>query len=101
MDRLTSHGILLDVSAAELERTIIRSLSADSISSIRNDLFTEAMDASLATVGDALVKRRKTNGGKSVKQKHASDIWQLVCSLKNKTSAPRMLLRNGNDLKMG
>ena len=59
------------------------------------------MDAGLATVGDALVKRRKTNGGKSVKQKHASDIWQLVCSLKNKTSIPRTLLRNGKRSKDG
>ena len=68
----------LEVSASEFERTITQSLSSDFISGIRNDLFSEAMNTGLASAGDALVMRRKTNGRKTVKQKHASDIWQLV-----------------------
>ena len=99
MNRLAIHGINLEVSASEFERSITRSLSAGSISSVRNDLFTEAMEAGLASVGDALVKRRKTNCGKTVKQKHVSDLWQLVCSIKNKTPIPRTLLRNGKRSK--
>ena len=35
------------------------------------------------------------NGGKTVKEKHASDICQLVGAIKNKTAIPRTLLRNG------
>ena len=78
---------MVDVCASELERSITRSLSAGSISSIRNDLFSEARESGLTTAGDALVARRKTNGGKTVKGKHASD--------KSKTALPRTLLRNG------
>ena len=40
-------------------------------------------------------KRRKTNGGKTVKQRHVNDIRHLVCSIKSKTSVPRILLQNG------
>ena len=83
------------MSTLEFERCTTRLLSTDCSSSSRNDLFTEAMEASLASAGDALVKRIKKNGGKTVKQKHASDIQQLVCSIKNKTPLPCMLLRNG------
>ena len=95
MNRLANHGINLDVCESELERSITRSLSAGSISSIRNDLFSEARESGLTTAGDALVARRKTNGGKTVKGKHASDICQLVGAIKSKTALPRTLLRNG------
>ena len=37
-------------------------------------LFSEA---SLAAAGDALVTRRKTNGGKTVKEKHVTDILRI------------------------
>ena len=43
--------------------------------------------------------RRKTNGGKTVRGKYASDICQLVSSIKNKTVIPRTLLRNGKRSK--
>ena len=95
MNRLVNHGINLDMCVSELGRSITRSLSAGSISSIRNDLFLEATESALTTPGDALVTRRKTNGGKTVKEKHASDICQLVGAIKNKTAIPRTLLRNG------
>ena len=95
MNRLANHGINMDVCASELERAITRSLSASSISSIRNDLFSEARKSGLTAAGDALVARRKTNGGKTVREKQASDICQLVGAIKNKTVLPRTLLRNG------
>ena len=72
MNRLANHGINVEVSASELERCITR------ISSIRNNLFSEATEYGLTAAGDALVTRRKTNGGKTIKEKHASDICQLV-----------------------
>ena len=65
MDHLAVHGINLEVSASEFERSITQVLSTDSISSIRNVLFTEASEVGLALAGDALVKRRKMNGGKT------------------------------------
>ena len=95
MDRLTIHGINVDMSASELERSNTRQLTVDSISSIRNALFTEAMESGLVSVGDILVKRRKMNSGKTVKQKHVSDIWLLVRAIKSKASIPQTLLRNG------
>ena len=69
MDGLTFHGINVDMSASELERSITHQMMVDSISSIRNALFTEAMESGLVSVGDVLVKRRKTNSGKTVKKK--------------------------------
>ena len=83
MDRLTIHGINVDMSASELERSITHQMTVDSISSIRNALFTEAMESGLVSVGDVLVKRRKTNSGKTVKQKHVSDIWLSVRAIKS------------------
>ena len=99
MDCLTAHGINTDLNAAEFEHCFIRTLSTDAISNVRNALFVGAKEANLVSLGDALVQRRKTNGGKSVMQKHASDIWQLVCSIKSKTSVPRTLLKNGKRSK--
>ena len=64
------------------------------ISSIRSELFLDAKESGLDAGGDALVTRRKTNGGKTVRGKHASDICQLVSSIKNKTVIPE-----GNGLK--
>ena len=81
------------------ERRLIHTLSADYISHIRTVLFDEAVEARLVDDGDALVMRKKTNGGKSVKQKHVSDIWQLVRSIRNKVRVPRTLLRNGKRSK--
>ena len=77
----------------------MRSIPSSRISSIRNELFLEAKEAGLATAGDALVTRRKTNGGRTVKGKHASDVCLLVSSIKNKTTIPRTLLRNGKRSK--
>ena len=45
--------------------------------------------------GSSLVQRKKVNGGKTVRQKHVADIVQLVCSIKDGTPLPRILLKNG------
>ena len=60
MNCLVNHGINLEASLSELERSIIRSIPTSSISSIRDDLFSEAKESGLAAAGDALVTRRKT-----------------------------------------
>ena len=70
-------------------------LTDDTIKCVRDILFLEALEASLATSGDTLVQRRKTNGFKLVKQKHITDIWHLVHSIRSNTLVPRTLLCNG------
>ena len=99
MDRLVACEINLDLTASEFERNITQTLPDDSIKCIRDSLFLEALEAGLASSGDALAQRRKTNGGKSVKQKHITDIWYLVHSIRSNTSIPRTLLRNGKRSK--
>ena len=89
MGCLCNHGINLEMSTLEFERSITWLLSTDSISSIKNALFIEASEAGLVSAEDTFVKRRKTHDGKAVKQKHVADIWQLVCTIKNKTLVPR------------
>ena len=42
----------------------------------------------------APVERRKY-GGKSVKEKHVEDVWELMCAIRDKREVPRTLLRNG------
>ena len=91
MNCLLNQGINLDVSPSEIERSILRSISTGHMVSIRNDLFLEAKGAGLATAGDVLVMRKKTNGGKSVGEKHASDIALLVRSIKDNAAIPRTL----------
>ena len=49
--------------------------SADQVRALRDYLFEDALKLNLATDGDCLVMRRKSNA-MSVKDKHAEDIWQ-------------------------
>ena len=83
----------------ELERCLTHRLPADTIVTIRDALFTEAKEANLTSEGDFLVQRRKTNGGRSVRQKLVSDIQQLVCSIKSRAVVPRTFLKNGKRSK--
>ena len=99
MDFLISRGINVDLNAAELERCIALKLPGDAIVTMRDALFAEAREANLISEGDALVQRRKTNGGRSVRQKLVSDIQQLVCSIRSKATVPRTLLKNGKRSK--
>ena len=68
------------------------------VSALRLSLFIEAHDLGLLEGGDEPVTHRKSHHGKSVKTKHAEDVWALVCSIKNNTPhAPvsHVLLKNG------
>lgn len=99
MNSLAYYGIDLDATPREMERSIARSIPKSSISKIRSDLFLESKEYGLTTAGDALVTRRKTNGGKTMMEKHIADIYLLVSSIKNRTAIPRTLLRNGKRSK--
>ena len=79
---------------SELEKDL-RVLDSSTLANVRQALFQEARTLSLTGEGSALVQRRKTNGGESVKQKHVADIIVLVRSIQNKSSVPRTVLRNG------
>ena len=99
MNFLANYGINPDATPTELERSIMRSIPMSSIANIRNDLFLVCKDNGLTAVGDVIVTRRKTSGGKTVTEKHVSDICHLVSSIKNRTAVPRTLLRNGKRSK--
>ena len=87
---LLNYGINCDASLSEMEWLITRSIPTSCIFSIRSELFPDAKESGLVAAGDALVTRRKTNGGKTVRGKHASDICQLLSSIKNKTVIPQL-----------
>ena len=91
MNILIGYGVNQDLRASEFERCLTTSVTPHSIQNIRAALFSEAKAANLASDSDILVNRKKTNGGKSVKEE-VSDIWQLVRAI---TDKPRTLLRNG------
>ena len=62
---------------------------------LRSALFLEAIEKGLADNGDLLVMRKKVGSGKTVKEKHAEDIWTLVSAIPRCEYIPRTLLRNG------
>ena len=68
MNCLANHGVNLEASLLEMERSITRSIPTNSISSIRDDLFLEAMESGLVAPGDALVTRRETTAVKLSKK---------------------------------
>ena len=64
MDFLSSRDISIDRNAAELRWCLAQKLPADAVVMIRDVLFARAKGASLISEGDALVQRRKINGGR-------------------------------------
>ena len=88
MNSLLNYDINCDASLSETERSITWSIPTSCISSIRSELFLDAKESGLVAAGDTLVAKRKTNGGKTVRGKHASDICHLVSFIKNKTVIP-------------
>ena len=73
--------------------------AADQVHGLRASLFTEAVKKGLADCGDRLVTRKKVGGGKTVKEKHAEDVWSLTGVLQMCEPIPRTLLRNGKRAK--
>ena len=51
------------------------------------------IEKGLADNGDLHVMRKKVGGGKTVKEKHAEDIWTLVSAIRKCECIPRWLWR--------
>ena len=94
MDFLITWGINTDLRPTEFEDNL-HVFDNNSLFNVRALVFQESKAAGLAVDRSSLVQRKKTNGGKSIRQKHVADIVQLVRSIKNKTPLPRILLKNG------
>ena len=62
---------------------------------LRLSLFEDAVRKDLADIGDDLVQRKKTGGGRTVKEKHIDDSWLLVGAITRCECVPRILLKNG------
>ena len=62
------------------------------------DILGTTLEKGLADNGDLLVMRKKVAGRKTVKEKHAEDIWTLVGAIQRCKCIPRML-RNGKRAK--
>ena len=97
MDFLITRGINTDLRPTEFEDSL-RVFDNNSLLDVRALLFQESKAAGLAVDGSSLVQRKKANGGKSIRQKHVADIVELVRSIKNNTSLPIILLKNGKHL---
>ena len=95
MDLLRKFNVGRDMCKDEFVRRLGRGATTDQVGSKRCSLFISAQALGLVDAGGVLVTLRKAAGGKSVKCKHVEDVWSLVCSIKNKCSVPRVLLKNG------
>lgn len=98
MDMLQYFCVNVDLSCEEFNRRLLQGNSGEQISGLRSSLFLEAQDRGLADAGDELVGRRKS-AGKSIKDKHAEDIWELVGAINRCEVVPRVLLKNGKRTK--
>ena len=94
MDSLLQLGVSKELSREEFLRSL-RCVNNQEIAKLRMSLFEDAKANCLTHHNNQLVTRRKVGGGKSVVEKHIEDIWLLVCSIKNKSFVPRILLKNG------
>ena len=65
------------------------------IGAMRVELFDDARRQGLLEEGDSIVSRRKKAIGKSIKEKHVTNIIYLVGSIKNKSQIEQVLMKNG------
>ena len=86
------------LSAEEFVRRLARDSSENQVRQLRSALFLEAIDKGVADNGDLLVMQKKVGGGKTVKEKHAEDIWTLVGAIRRCECIPHTL-RNGKRAK--
>ena len=94
MDILTHFAVSFELSRDQFIRRL-GSASTEHVRELRSTLFLEAVDLGFADCGDELVARRKVGGGKTVKDKHTEDIWELVGAIRRCENVPRILLKNG------
>ena len=94
MDKLSLLGVNPEVTKSEFLCRLGQH-NSQTVSSLRLSLFNEVRCLSLLGDGDEPVTRKKSHQGKSVKLKHAEDVWDLVRSIRNNTPVNRVLLMNG------
>ena len=92
MELLEKFGVSGELSRREFERRLARADSGG-VKDLRFALYEDAYRRGLMAVY-APVERRKY-GGKSLKEKHVEDVWELMCAIRDKREVPRTLLRNG------
>ena len=97
MDSIRELGVNLNAPSSE-SLPILTSLSISQLLSIRDDLFTETANQGLTYDGDTLVSR-KGSGKKPLNLKLAEDIICLLSCIKNESTVPRTVLKNGKRQK--
>ena len=93
MDRIQEFGIDYNTPMSEY-RPLLASLPLHTLLSIREELFLSAASHGLTADGDALVSRRDTRKN-PLCHRLADDIIALIVCLKNNSTVPRLLLKNG------
>ena len=93
MDRI--HELDIDCNAPTSEyRPFLVSLPLHTLLSVREELFLSAASYGLTADGNVLVSRRDTRKN-TLCHKLADDIISLIVCLKNNSTVPRILLKNG------
>ena len=92
MELLPHFDVSSELSKDEFTRLLRCENSETNVRDLKQALLVDAVKKNLADPGDALVKRKKTGAGLSVKEKHVDDVWCLVCAIKTCTYIPRVLL---------
>ena len=89
----------MESASSELVTKLI-TLPISRLQQLRHDLFEDARTARLIHQHDVIVQRQKRANGPRIEQKLAVDIATLIYHLRNETSLPRTLLRNGKRSKL-
>ena len=84
MDTLSELGVNINAPGCDLERQL-NQLTNATLSQIRSSLFHQAQSRGIADLRDVLVKRRDT-AVKTAKEKHASDVRELLSCIRNNRS---------------
>ena len=95
MKLLPHFGVNGELSKQEFVRRLGRECTADQVRELRLSLFEDAVRKDLGDIGDDLVQRKKTGGGRTVKEKHIDDGWLLLGAITRCECVPCILLKNG------
>ena len=93
MDTLSELGVNINTPGCDLERQL-NQLTNATLSQIRSSLFHQVQSRGIADPRDVLVKRRDT-AVKTAKEKHASDVRELLSCIRNIRSVKRTLVSGG------
>ena len=68
-------------------------MDSGGVKDLRFALYKDAYRRGLMVVYTPVEMRKYS--GKSVKEKHVEEVWELMCAIRKKREVPRTLLRNG------